>query len=69
MVKTIEISDEAYSVIMTHASSNNESSVWAMDELTSVADKVWAMDMPEMKKVWEKFEEYYGHLPAFNGVE
>jgi hypothetical protein len=69
MVKTIEISDEAYSVIMTHAHENNESTKWAVDELVNSADTPWVMEFPEMKKVWAKFKEYYRSLPAFEGME
>lgn len=69
MVKTIEISDEAYAVIKRHANSNSESDLWAMDELTSVADKVWCTDVPEMKTVWSEFKKYYTKLPAFEGME
>lgn len=68
MVKTIEISDEAYAVIMRHANSNGESPKWAVDELVFVADSAWEMDMPEMRQVWEDFEEYYLALPEFEGM-
>jgi hypothetical protein len=58
MVKEIRISDAAYSLLLAHANANGESQVEAMDELFSVADQVWMMDMPEMKTPWAKFRQH-----------
>lgn len=68
MTKIVEISDAAYAVIIRHASSNGESTIWAVDELCSGANRVWVMEMPEMRKVWKAFQEYYATLPAFEGM-
>lgn len=59
MVKEIKISDAAYSLLLAHAHANGESQVEAMDELFSVANEAWVIDMPEMKTPWAKFREYY----------
>jgi hypothetical protein len=68
-MKTIEISDEAYLVIMNHTMRNNESTKWAVDELIGGgANKVWNMDMPETRDVWTNFMNYYRTLPSFEDM-
>ena len=56
MVKTVTISDEAYAVLHAHASANDETLDYAMNELFDCAPHAWEMNVPEMKKVWAKFK-------------
>ena len=58
MVKTVQVSDEAFAVISAHSHANGETQVETMDELVQVANSAWEMDMPEMQGAWRKFRIY-----------
>ena len=58
-MKSINISDEAYDVILTHAHTFNESTVKAVDELIYGCDHVWDTEDIHMIEPVKRFEMYH----------